>query len=313
MSQPPHEDDFALTISEPSNRPAADDPNQQIERLRSRLPKLLFLSTPASLSTAQTPSVLGKRINQWIENARGELATDPAPAARQQIGVAANTLAEAIEAVLDNPEAILAHVALAQTVDRVMGPAGSEPSQGVPPALQASRPEQAPDPRQQKAPPPTFPPAAANEQPRFEVHRLDEAERAWWASRFERLRRLTMGGFAVGIILMTLSWITPLVEITGDTPTPITAPVAPLEPPPARPPGLMDPSAGESPRLPRDRMPQPLRLLEDLDQRVAELEVELIRLKANLGMSMAETPSADSTPDQVTPESDDRPALPSTP
>jgi septal ring-binding cell division protein DamX len=115
-----------------------------------------------------------------------------------------------------------------------------------------------------------------------EPHQLDDAERSWWHSEFLSLRRrLTLAWIlafaAVAILLLTQLWQTP-----SEQGPPSTA--SSSEPPP--PPRLAEPRRQDDP-------------VTALERRLAEMEVEMIRLRAELAVGAAPIPEGPTIPDTL--------------
>jgi hypothetical protein len=110
------------------------------------------------------------------------------------------------------------------------------------------------------------PPGPSGRSPRIELHRLDEAERAWWQGELQSLRRQIkmawiVGGSAVAMLLVVDLAETPQAP-PNPTPPLVASPVVA---------GINENTAA-------------------LERRLAEMEVELIRLRAEFSIGARTTP-----------------------
>ncbi|WP_295384889.1 SPOR domain-containing protein [uncultured Thiodictyon sp.] len=256
--------------------------------LHERLPRLL-LAAPRDAHAAATLTRLTRQIASYLEQVGRQLAA-AAPASAEADGgaprqaAADDTLArtrseaEQLLALLDGflaaPDAEPHRRLLEDTVIRITG-------------TQPARPSDWPDPPPAPAQTPAHLPTstATGEAPRLEIHRLDSAERDWWQGQLEALRRRTNLALLLAIIAsaaLAAHWL-------DDAPLPRPRPAAPTAADPAA--SAQPPPAWRPDPAAPDRRPAPER-----PERLAELEVQVLRLTARLDALETPQVAADRPP-----------------
>ncbi|SDW05403.1 SPOR domain-containing protein [Thiocapsa roseopersicina] len=116
----------------------------------------------------------------------------------------------------------------------------------------------------------------AGPKPRVEVHRLDAHERAWWESQFSRLQRRADAAWMLGLAILAGLAGLAFWDATTDRPRPAAA--DPLG---------MVPAADMAPPAPNvAETAQTTSKAAHLERRMAEMEVEIVRLRAELEVAL---------------------------
>jgi hypothetical protein len=263
---------------------------EALAAVHARLPRLLF-AAPRDAHCAATLTGISKQISTYLDEvARTTETARPANpgahAARQQapadtslarIQADAEQLRAALDDFLAAPDAEPLRRLLEETVTRIVGAAPPRPpawsEQPAPAQVPANR--------------------ATGEPARVEIHRLDAAERDWWQGQLEALRRranlallLAGVGFA-GLAALWLQESRPVPDLR-----PGAAPVDRLVPPPG---GLGQPPATLM-RGPPGSNPQSA---AEHPERLAELEVEILHLRARVDALERPRVAADRPPTRL--------------
>jgi hypothetical protein len=116
----------------------------------------------------------------------------------------------------------------------------------------------------------------AGHKPRVEVHRLDASERAWWESQFSRLQRRADAAWMLGLAI--LAGLAGLAFWDSTTDQPRLAGAEPLG---------MVPSTDMAPPAPNlAETAQTTSTAARLERRMAEMEVEIVRLRAEVEVAL---------------------------
>ncbi|MFB1507431.1 hypothetical protein, partial [Thiocapsa sp. C2-2m] len=116
----------------------------------------------------------------------------------------------------------------------------------------------------------------AGHKPRVEVHRLDASERAWWESRFSRLQRRADAAWMLGLAI--LAGLAGLAFWDSTTDRPRLAGADPLG---------MVPAPDMAPAAPNlAETAQTTSTAARLERRMAEMEVEIVRLRAEVEVAL---------------------------
>ncbi|WP_296701993.1 SPOR domain-containing protein [Thiocapsa sp. UBA6158] len=315
------------------NAQAATQAETSLKALHSRVTRLLFAPTVDGQGvSAETLSELARQISAWILDARQVLtetkpsppAADPdtetgrngparsaglreessAPALAEDLTRCAQQLTDAIDRLIQDPCAPDAAVALehALTQARMRLP----DTRAAPPPTGSWTREQSRQPDDVRPKRPITPWAAvrhvaddraggrtsgdtrgrlpatqaqctpAGHKPGVEVHRLDASERAWWESQFSRLQRRADAAWMLGLAILAGLAGLAFWDSTRDQPR----------------------LAGTDPlgMVPAPDMPaQTTSTAARLERRMAEMEVEIVRLRAELEVALGASPGKAAT------------------
>ncbi|NCA72620.1 MAG: hypothetical protein EOM91_21695 [Sphingobacteriia bacterium] len=116
----------------------------------------------------------------------------------------------------------------------------------------------------------------AGHKPRVEVHRLDASERAWWESRFSRLQRRADAAWMLGLAILAGLGGLAFWDSTRDRPRLAGADPLVMVPAPDM--------AAPAPNLAETA--QTTSTAARLERRMAEMEVEIVRLRAELEVAL---------------------------